>query len=39
MSDKEIINLEDITRYSLDNGKYGKYIKVEKMIINLLIYH
>ena len=29
MSDKEIINLDDIKRYSLNNGKYGKFIRVE----------
>ena len=29
MSDKEIIKLEDIKKYSLNNGKYGKFIKVE----------
>ena len=25
----EIIKLEDIKKYSLNNGKYGKFIKVE----------
>ncbi len=29
MSDKEIIKLEDIKTYYLNNGKYGKFIKVE----------
>jgi hypothetical protein len=25
----EIIKLEDIKKYSLNNGKYGKFIKIE----------
>ena len=29
MSDKEIIKLEEIKKYYLNNGKYGKFIKVE----------
>ena len=29
MSDKEIIKLEDVKKYSLNNGKYGKFIRVE----------
>ena len=29
MADKEIIKLEDIKKYCLNNGKYGKFIKVE----------
>ncbi len=29
MSDKEIINLENVKNYYLSNGKYGKFIKVE----------
>ena len=27
MADKEIIKLEDIKKYCLNNGKYGKFIK------------
>ena len=29
MSDKEIIKLEDVKKYFLNNGKYGKFIKVQ----------
>lgn len=29
MSDKEIIKIEDVKNYYLNNGKYGKFIKVE----------
>ena len=29
MSDKEIIKLEYVKRYYLNNGKYGKFIRVE----------
>jgi hypothetical protein len=29
MSDKEIIKIEDVKKYYLSNGKYGKFIKVE----------
>ncbi len=29
MSDKEIIKLEDVKKYFLNNGKYGKFIRVE----------
>ena len=28
MSDKEIIKMEDVKNYYLNNGKYGKFIKV-----------
>ena len=28
MSDKEIIKIEDVKNYYLNNGKYGKFIKV-----------
>ena len=29
MSDKEIIKIEDVKNYYLNNGNYGKFIKVE----------
>ena len=29
MSDKEIITIEDVKKYYLNNGKYGKFIRVE----------
>ncbi len=29
MSCKEIIKLEDVKKYFLNNGKYGKFIRVE----------
>ncbi len=35
----ELIKLEDIKKYSLNNGKYWEFIKLKQIIINILIFH